>query len=87
MFWYGFMFSYNEWIYHGEAANVTGSLSVPEPNAEIVKWDEMFDVLGDIISDDAEWDSIAAQSSNVQYDELFTNLNSELYSAVSSFIR
>ena len=45
----------------------------------------MFDVLDDIISDDVEVDPIAAQSSNVQYDKLFTALNFELYPAMSSF--
>ena len=45
--------------------NATGSSSVPEPNAKIPKWDEMFDVLGDIISDDTEEDPIGVQASNV----------------------
>ena len=56
-----------------------------EQNAGIPKSDEIFDVLDDIISDDAEVDSIGAQSSNVQYDELLTTLNSELSPRVSSF--
>ena len=43
------MFGYNQWIYHEETANVTGSSSVPEPSAGILKRDEMFDVLGDIV--------------------------------------
>ena len=47
--------------------------------------DEMFDVLDDIISDGAKVDPIGTQSSNVQYDELFTVLNYELYPRVSSF--
>ena len=46
----------------------------------------MFDVFDDIISDDAEVDLIGAQSSNVQYDELFTVLNSEVYPEVFFFI-
>ena len=45
----------------------------------------MFDVLRDIISDDTEGDPIGAQSSNIQYDELFAALNSELYPRVLSF--
>ncbi|KAL5574711.1 hypothetical protein UlMin_016410 [Ulmus minor] len=39
----------------------------------------MFEVLEDIISNDAEVDQLGSQSSNVQYDDLFTALNSELY--------
>ncbi|KAL5543986.1 hypothetical protein UlMin_007770 [Ulmus minor] len=45
----------------------------------------MFEVLEDIISNDAEVDQLGSQSSNVQYDDLFTALNSELYPGVSSF--
>ena len=45
----------------------------------------MFDVLGDIISDDAKRDPIGGQSANVQYDELFATLSSEPYPGVSSF--
>ena len=45
----------------------------------------MFDVLDDIISNDAEVDQLGSQSSNVQYDDLFTALNSELYPGVFSF--
>ena len=45
----------------------------------------MFDVLGDIISDDAEGDPVGGQSSNEQYDDLFTALRSELYPGMSSF--
>ena len=84
IFQYGFMFGYDEWIFHGEDANVMGSSSVLEPNVGIPKWDEMFDVLGDIISDDAKGNPIGTQSFNVQYDELFTALSSELYPGVSS---
>ena len=57
-----------------------------ELNVGIPKRDEMFDVLEDIISDDAEVDPISAQLSNVQYDEFFTTLNFELYLGVSSFL-
>ncbi|KAL5563670.1 hypothetical protein UlMin_033417 [Ulmus minor] len=45
----------------------------------------MFEVLEDIISNDAEVDQLGSQSSNVQYDDLFTALISELYPGVSSF--
>ncbi|KAL5563546.1 hypothetical protein UlMin_033293 [Ulmus minor] len=45
----------------------------------------MFEVLEDIISNDAEVDQLGSQSFNVQYDDLFTALNSELYPGVSSF--
>ena len=79
------MAGYDVWIYHGENANATERLNVLEQNAGIPERDEMFDLLDDIISDDAEVDPIAAQSSNVQYDELFIALNSELYPEVSSF--
>ena len=60
-------------------ANVTSSSSVPELNARIPERDEMFDVLGDIISEDAEGDPVGGQSSNEQYDDLFAALRSELY--------
>ena len=79
------MFGYNQWIYHGETANVIGKSTVPEPCVGIPERDEMFDVLGDIISDDAEGDLIGGQSSNEQYNDLFTALRSELYPDVSSF--
>ena len=45
----------------------------------------MFDVLGDIISDDVEGDPVGGQLSNEQYDDLFATLRSELYPGVSSF--
>ena len=45
--------------------NVAGNSNVPEPNAGIPERDEMFDVLDDIINDDAEVDLIGTQSSNV----------------------
>ena len=45
----------------------------------------MFDMLGDIINDDAEGDPVGGQSSNEQYDDLFAALRSELYPGVSSF--
>ena len=78
------MFGYNPWIYHGETANVTGSSSVPKLSAGIPERDEMFDVLGDVISD-VEGDPISGQSSNAQYDDLFTGLHSKLYLGMSSF--
>ena len=87
IFRYGFMVSYNVWIYHGEHVNVTVSLNMPKQNEGIPERDEMFDVLDDIISDDVEVDSIAVQSSNKQYNELFTALNSDLYLVVFSFLR
>ena len=81
----GFMASYNVWIYHGENVNATVTSNVLEQNEGIPDSDEMFDMLDDIISDGAEVDPVAAKSSNVQYDELFTTLNSELYPRVFSF--
>ena len=42
-------------------------------------------MLNDIISDGAKVDLIGAQLSNVQYEKLFTALNSELYLEVSLF--
>ena len=79
------MFGYNQWIYHGETANVIGRSTVQEPSVEIPKCDEMFDVLDDIISDDEEGDPVGGQSSNGQYNDLFTALRYELYPGVSSF--
>ena len=77
IFQYGFMLGYNQWIYHGETATVTGRSTVPEPSAGIHERDEMFDVLGNIISDDAEGDPVRGQSSNEQYDDLLAALRSE----------
>ena len=65
--------------------NVAANSNVSQPNAGIPDRDEMFDVLDDIISDDAEVDLIGAQASKVQYDDLFVALNSELYHIVSLF--
>ncbi|KAL5581895.1 hypothetical protein UlMin_014337 [Ulmus minor] len=82
---FGFMSDYDEWIYHGENVNAAGNSNVPQPNSGVPDRDEMFEVLDDIISNDAEVDQLGAQSSNVQYDDLFTALNLELYLGVSSF--
>ncbi|KAL5555616.1 hypothetical protein UlMin_037852 [Ulmus minor] len=82
---FGFMSDYNEWIYHGENVYAASSSNVPHPNLGVYDRDEMFEVLEDIISNDAEVDQLGNQSSNVQYDDLFTALNSELYPGVSSF--
>ncbi|KAL5582292.1 hypothetical protein UlMin_014734 [Ulmus minor] len=79
---FGFMSDYNEWIYHGENVNAASSSNVPHPNSGVHDRDEMFEVLEDIISNDAEVDQLGSQSSNVQYDDLFTALNSELYPGV-----
>ena len=65
--------------------NATISLNVSEKNAGIPERDEMFDVLNDIIIEDAQVDLIDAQSSNVQYEELYIALNSELYPGMYSF--
>ena len=45
----------------------------------------MFDVLDDIIGDDAKVDASTAETSTVQYDELFDDLNLELDHGVLSF--
>ena len=45
----------------------------------------MFNVLGGIISDDEEGDTIGGQSSNIQYNDLFIAQSSELYPGMSSF--
>ena len=58
---------------------------MPQPNSGVHDRGDMFEVLEDIISNDAEVDQLGAQSSNVQYDDLFTALNSELYPGMSSF--
>ena len=47
--------------------------------------DGMFDVLDDIINNDVEVDQATAETSNIQYDDLFKALNYELYPGVSSF--
>ena len=65
--------------------NAAGSSNVPQLNSGVHNRDEMFEVLEDIISNDAKVDQLCSQSSNVQYDDLFTTLNSELYPGVSSF--
>ena len=79
------MASYDMWIYHRENANATVSLNVLEQNEGIPERDEIFYVLDDMISDGVEVDPVVAESSNVQYDKLFTALNSEFYPRVSSF--
>ena len=65
IFRYGFIAGYDDWIYHGKNANAIGSSNVSEQNLGIPERDEMFNVLDDTISDDAEVDLIGAQSSNV----------------------
>ena len=62
---FGFMSDYNEWIYHRENVNAASSSNVPQPNSGVPDRDEMFDVLDDIITNDAEVDPLGAQSSNV----------------------
>lgn len=56
IFQHGFMFGYDDWIYHGEDVNVSGLRKEHEANVGIPARDEMFDVLDDIISDDEEGD-------------------------------
>ena len=58
IFRYNFMFEYNQWIYRGETANFTSSSSVPESSAGIPERGEIFDVLSDIISENAEGDPV-----------------------------
>ena len=62
---FGFMSDYDEWIYHGENVNMAGNSDVPQPNAVVPDRDEMFDVLEEIICNDAELDPLDAQSSHV----------------------
>ncbi|KAL5573309.1 hypothetical protein UlMin_022906 [Ulmus minor] len=81
----GFMFGYNQWIHHGEPATANAGTTVAGPSGGIHERDEMFDVLDDIISEDADEDAIGGPSSNEQYDDLFAALRSELYPGVSSF--
>ena len=45
--------------------NVAGNSNVPQPNSGVPDRDEMFDVLDEIISNDAEVDPLGAQLSNV----------------------
>ncbi|KAL5560887.1 hypothetical protein UlMin_030634 [Ulmus minor] len=80
-----FMFDYNQWIYHGEPASANAGTTVAGPSGGIHERDEMFDVLDDIISEDADGDAVGGPSSNEQYDDLFAALRSELYPSVSSF--
>lgn len=56
IFRYGFMFGYDDWIYHGEGVNVMGILRESELNTERPERDEMHDVLGDLVCDDEEGD-------------------------------
>ena len=58
------MFGYNQWIHHGEPASANARTTVPGPSWGIHERDEMFDVLDDIISDDAEGDPVGGQSTN-----------------------
>jgi len=86
IFRYGFMGRRHEvWTYHRENANAMVTSNMLEQNEGIPDMDEMFDVLDDIISDDAEVDLVTAKTSNVQYNELFEALNSKLYLGVFSF--
>ncbi|KAL5579308.1 hypothetical protein UlMin_011750 [Ulmus minor] len=81
----GFMFGYNQWIHHGEPATANAGMTVAGPSEGIHERDEMFDVLDDIISEDANEDAVGGPSSSEQYDDLFAALRSELYPGVSSF--
>ncbi|KAL5574335.1 hypothetical protein UlMin_023932 [Ulmus minor] len=81
----GFMFGYNQWIHHGEPATANAGTTVPGPSGGIPETDEMFDVLDDIISEDADEDAVGGPSANDQYDDLFAALRSELHPGVSSF--
>ena len=65
IFYYVFMGGYEVWIYHGENENDTVTSNVQEQNEGIPDRDEMFDVLDDIISDDAEVDLTLYETSNV----------------------
>ncbi|KAL5576253.1 hypothetical protein UlMin_017952 [Ulmus minor] len=79
------MFGYNQWIHHGERASANAGTTVAGPSGGIHERGEMFDVLDDIISEDADEDAVGGPSSNDQYDDLFAALRSELYPGVSSF--
>ena len=58
------MFGYNQWIYHGERTSANARTTVPGPSGGIHERDEMFDVLDDIISEDAAGDAVGGPSSN-----------------------
>ncbi|KAL5573251.1 hypothetical protein UlMin_022848 [Ulmus minor] len=75
----GFMFGYNQWIHHGEPATANAGTTVAGPSGGIPETDEMFDVLDDIISEDADEDAVGGPSANDQYDDLFAALRSELH--------
>ncbi|KAL5560845.1 hypothetical protein UlMin_037056 [Ulmus minor] len=81
----GFMLGYNQWIHHGEAVTAKAGTTVAGPSGGIHERDKMFDMLDDIISEDADEDAVGGSSSNDQYDDLFAALRSELYPSVSSF--
>ncbi|KAL5581544.1 hypothetical protein UlMin_013986 [Ulmus minor] len=82
----GFMLCYNQWIHHREPATANAGTTVAGPSGGVHERDEMFDVLDDIISEDADGDAVGGPSSNEQYDDLFAALRSELYPGVSSFL-
>ncbi|KAL5560927.1 hypothetical protein UlMin_030674 [Ulmus minor] len=83
----GFMFGYNQWIHHGEPATANAGTTVAGPSGGIHERDEMFDVLDDIISEDADEDAVGGPSSNDQYDDLFAALRSELYPGLLKLLK
>ncbi|KAL5573977.1 hypothetical protein UlMin_023574 [Ulmus minor] len=83
----GFMFGYNQWIHHGEPATANAGTTVAGPSGGIPETDEMFDVLDDIISEDADEDAVGGPSANDQYDDLFAALRSELHPGLLKLLK
>ncbi len=65
IFWFDFLESYEIWTYHEENENDNVTVNVPKQNEGIPDRDEMFDILDDIIGDDAEVDVSTAVASTV----------------------
>ena len=79
------MEGYKVWTFHGENENDNVSMITFVQNEGIPNMDEMFDVLDNIIGDDAEVDASTTEAFTVQYDKLFDALNSELYPRILHF--
>ena len=65
IFWNGFMAGNDVRICHGKNVNATVTSNMPEQNKGIPDMDEIFDMLDDIISDDAKIDPVAVELSDV----------------------
>ena len=75
----GFMFGYNQWIHHGEPTTVNAGTTVAGPSGGIHERDEMFDVFDDIISEDADENTVGVRHPTIStmiclqhYDQSYT---------------